>query len=762
MAKKKTRPGEAYKEMHTRAQRLEALYNLSNSIREVERRIPIPFDDFLHIAAQDPERIFRDIFQLIYDMVDHYVVEHIDEHDQSENSIGFIGYDCTDLFVTGSDYPFFADRLFANRLMNLIRGFKKGTPHNRIFLFEGPPGSGKSTFLNNFLTRLEEYTHLPEGVMYNTIWRIDTQRLGTLQNLEKIARSAPDETFVKAGQQDQYIDYCCPYQDHPILQIPKPYRRDFLDALIPDEKFKEKLFNSTEYEWVLKDSPCGICTSVYTQLLDSIGDPLEVFGMLYARKAHYNRMFGEGISIFNPGDTPYHKPIVNLTQQNLINQAFKSDEIRYIYSYLANTDNGVYALMDIKDHNIERLKSLHTVISDGVHKVELIEERIKSFFVGLVNPEDKLHYEHIKSFQDRIITVNIPYILDYNTEVGIYFNKFGADIKSSFLPRVLKNFAKIIISSRLEKESATIKKWLVKPQVYAKTADKNFLLLKMNVYTGKIPDWLTEEDFKRFDKQMRKEMVDEAEKEGHKGFSGRQSLNIFNEFYTKFGNSDKLITMDMVVDFFVENKEAFGNEIPQDFINSLHDLYDFNVLQEVKEAIYYYNEEQISKDIQNYLYGINFEMGTTVKCLYTSDVLEISEDFFKTFETLILGAEVTDEQRKLFRKDEQKEYSSRTVAQEIRLKQRVITATDQYKMMFEKYIRNLKKNALVPYIDNENFRRAINEHGTSGYNTFDARLRRDINFLLSNLKKKFGYTEDGAKIIALYVLDKNLIKKYPA
>jgi len=56
---------------------------------------------------------------------------------------------------------------------------------------------------------------------------------------------------------------------------------------------------------------------------------------------------------------------------------------------LALTNNGIYALMDIKDNNITRLLSLHGIISDGVHKVEHIEEKINTLFLGLVNPEDK-------------------------------------------------------------------------------------------------------------------------------------------------------------------------------------------------------------------------------------------------------------------------------------------------------------------------------------------------------------------------------------
>ena len=52
-------------------------------------------------------------------------------------------------------------------------------------------------------------------------------------------------------------------------------------------------------------------------------------------------------------------------------------------SVLAKTNNGIYSIMDIKSHNKDRLMNLHGVISDNIHKVEYIEERINSLFFAL-------------------------------------------------------------------------------------------------------------------------------------------------------------------------------------------------------------------------------------------------------------------------------------------------------------------------------------------------------------------------------------------
>ncbi len=725
-------------------------------------RLPISFDEFLHIAAQSPEHVFRDIFQVMHDMIRQYVPEGIDEYSSSEDSIGFVHYDFSKLFQEGCDNPFFADRLFSNRFISLIESFKQGNQGKYIYLFEGPPGSGKSTFLNNLLQKLEEFVQTDEGAMYKSFWRLDINELRKHERFELLMQKISENTESCSieTQEQRFLDISCPSNDHPILQIPKSYRKKFLEELIPDKKFLKKLFTEKEYEWVMKEIPCSICKSLYTSLLDVLGDPIKVFNMLTIRRVNYNRQFGNGISVFNPGDRLDEEPIRNEMLQGMINEILKNEEIKYSFSYLAKTNNGVLALMDIKDHNVSRLKSLHGIISDGVHKVDFDEEKIKSLFVGLINPGDKTHYENIPSFQDRIITVIVPYVLDYKTEVSIYLDKFGKSVELHFLPGVLHNFARIIIASRLNIESEVINKWITNPSIYDKYVDENMLLLKMELYTGKIPGWLNDDHIRKFDKPTRKNLIIESESEGVNGFSGRQSLNLFSTFLTKYMRPDKMITMDMVTRFFAQKDENFIGKVPDGFMESLESMYEYDILQEVKESIYYYNEKQISKDIQNYLYSINFEPIVTEKCSYTDEIIEITEEFFTNFEVIILGSTSPTKERKAFRRDVQSEYISKTLVQEIRMDGKKITDTELYHSLFEKYTKNLKENALAPYTGNDSFRRAIMDFGTSNFNAYDERLQRDVKLLLSNLKNKFKYSTESAKQVSLYVLDKNLVKKY--
>ncbi|MFA8300696.1 MAG: hypothetical protein ACEPOV_11075 [Hyphomicrobiales bacterium] len=748
----------------------DALSNLSEQILQKEGRSIITFDEFLSSVNSNPELVFRDIFQLVYDMVQYYIPEESSRIESKEALTAF--YDCSSLFVKNCDDPYFMDRLFSNRFIKLMRSFKQSSQKGYIYLFEGPPGSGKSTFLNNFVSKFEEYTRKNEGALYETVWSLDVQKLGGYKFTESSLLKAMEKTDlsdlgkhlalmnIQQGKAPKrYVEISCPNHDHPIVQIPKAFRKKFLQQIIPDGKFREKLFSRKEYEWVLKEPSCSICTSLFNTLLDRLKDPMEVFNMIKARRTIFSRQFGEGLTVFNPGDPIRNKPINNIQIQSILNDLFDTDRVNYVFSDLARTNNGIYVLMDIKEHNVERLKKLHGIISDGVHKVNIIEERIKALFMGLINPNDKDVYEDVPSFKDRVITVNIPYVLDYNTEVAIYRNKFGQHIDGYFLPGVLENFGRVIISSRLNLNSPTIRNWIRSPQQYRKYIDPNYLLLKMELYTGRLPKWLSEKDVRFFDREKRKGILAESENEGFKGFSGRQSLNIFNTFLSKYSKTKKLITMEMIRDFFRKNKHL-DKFVPKDFVRSLEDLYDFNVLQEVKESIYSYNEKQISRDIKNYLYAINFEIGEAKTCSYTNDIIEITEEFFTATEVIVLGVDTPIEERKQFREDTHRDYISKILAQEINIEGKDIIDTSLYKSLFDKYTRNLKENALAPYFGNENFRRAILDYHTPKFNSYDARMKHDVNLLMLNLKDKFKYTREGARQVCIYVLDNKLAEKY--
>jgi len=275
-----------------------AMQHLNKSMGKWDQRTPVSFNEFLKILSTRPHEVVRNVFQLFHDMVKTYIIEGVDEYPDDPESIHYVNYDCSRLFAEGADHPFFADRLFANRLVSLVEALKRGAQQNKIYIFEGPPGCGKSTFLNNLLKKFEEFANIQEGLRFETVWRFDRKMMGglaeneaapLLDKLSQLLDTPPFEGNPILKQQDtfhfneDFIEIPCPSHDNPILMIPKEHRREFLDDLFKNDKFKWKISTEKEYEWVFMDNPCTICSSLYEALLNKFKNPEKVFETIYAR-----------------------------------------------------------------------------------------------------------------------------------------------------------------------------------------------------------------------------------------------------------------------------------------------------------------------------------------------------------------------------------------------------------------------------------------------------------------------------------------------
>ncbi|MFH0783768.1 MAG: serine protein kinase PrkA [Pseudomonadota bacterium] len=753
-----------------------AMGNLDNCRGQLSQSPILSFQEFLQEVIANPQRVIRNVYQVYTDMADTLVCDGIDEYGEDPESIGFLKYDCSKLFVDGTDRAFFADRLFANRLMRHVDSFKVGAKQNKIYIFDGPHGSGKSTFLNNLLRKFEEYANSPEGCRYEVVWRLKQDHLvGGVHSLnsltEKLAWVLENEGKTELATEMKcacnvdndlggYFDVPCPSHDNPLLLIPKEIRRQFFDDLFENDEFKWQLFTEKKYEWIFLEEPCTICVSLYRELLKKHHDPYKVLECIFARPYVYNRRLGEGVSVFNPGDKPLRQSVLTneVLQKKLDAMLAGSKHVSYIYSRYAKTNNGIYALMDIKSHNTERLMELHNIISDGVHKVEDIEEKVNSLLFALMNPEDKKLLDDLQAFSDRVEYINIPYVLDLQTEVDIYRENFGKHIDESFLPRVLHNFARVIIATRLRTKSEAMEEWITKPEKYEMYCDTNLQLLKMEIFTGYIPEWLKEEDIAIFTAKRRRSIISESEKDGWKGLSGRDSIRLFNEFYSTYARDDKLIDMSMLGKFFRKYCKEDRNILPMGFLDSLLRMYNFTVLQEVKESLYYYNEEQISREIINYIFAVNFEIGSVENCEFTGERLDITEEFFKRLESRL---QVEPRNAAPFRHSVQKSYSTTALPQEMLRDGLAITETTLYLHLYEKCTYNLKEKVLEPFLKNENFRRAVKDFDQDDFRTYDQKIQNDISFMIDNLQKKHRYSRQGAKEICIYVIDNNIAEMFP-
>lgn len=735
-----------------------SLAHLHAQLGRKKEKTFVSMEEFLRGVGSDPKRGLRNIFQLLFDMVHHYVPGGVNEYPNDPQSINYINYDTSALFVFNTETPFFADRLLANRLINVVDSLKHGVLKNKMLVFIGPPGSGKSTFLNIFIKKVEDYCNLPAGEMFETVWQLDTEKIGIpyLANLLDESGGLRSKGSRHQAGLDSTLLIPCPSHDHPIIQIPVECRHEVLDQIIEDEAFKHELFNHKEYEWVFTKTPCPICSSIYRALSEKLS-PSEVFDMIFARRYEFSRKLGEGVSVYNPGDQLNKKPLENAELQRWLDSIFKSsDAVSYTYSQLAKTNNGIFVVMDVKSNNVDRMKNLHGIISDGIHKVGTTEETIDSLFMALINPQDFDVINEEKSFRDRVINIPIPYVRDYKTEVDIYRNSYGRSVFAAFMPRVLTAFAQIIVSSRLNEKSEAVHKWIKNRTPYEKLCDKELLLLQMEIYSGNIPQWLNDEDVRSMTRDVRRQIIHEGEQQGRKGFSGRESIEMFNNFLLRYRTPGNLITMTDVVEFFSAKK--YVEKLPATFLDSLMRLYDYITLQEVKESMFFYNPQQIANQIKNYLFAITVGEDTDAESPYTNERFAITEAYFFGVEDRLLGTAATDDECRSFRNEQLRKYVASTLHQTKSGEN--IEHTEQFKELLKRFNHSLKENVMAPFVKNDNFRRAIKDYGTDSFRSYDKRIRAEVTLLMENLETKFNYTRQGAQQICIYVIDKNLSQKY--
>ncbi len=748
---------------HNRKKNIKTIFSsLDKQIKSEEKDMMISFYDFLTRVTEHPYLTLRNIFQIFSDMIYHYTIEK-DEYENDPENINYKTINCDKLLVEGTDTPFFADLPLANRIIRLADSFKEGSQQNKIYVFVGPPGSGKSTFLNNLLHKFEEYIQSSQGLYYEAVWRIDPRKLGNTfhTQIKDALVDYYDKYDLKNFATNELLEVPCPSHDHPILMIPKNQRKELLEKVLP-EKEKSKIFHKKEYEWIFQKSPCTICESIYEALNHRLKSSADLFDMLYVKRFVFNRRLAYGISVYNPGDREPKRFIrTNEALQKELGYIFKdSNAVQYLFSKYAKTNNGVYVIMDVKGYNLDRFMNLHGIISEGTHKIEDVEENINSLFFTIMNPQDKEKIEDYESFKDRIREINVNYILNSDEEVKIYCNAFGDQIKQRFLPGVIDNFAKIIISSRLNCDSKTIGDWIKDPKKYQKYSDENLLLLKLSIYNNKIPTWLSDEDRNNFDKNIRRRIVSESDLEGRSGISGRESLIIFNEFYNeqrkKFQDNEEskkyiLITMDHIKEYFDKHKD-YSEKIPKGFIDSLIRLYDYDIMQQIKEALFHQNEERISKDIQNYLFALNYDTGEKLTSPYTNEAIEVNDNFYNSIEQYLFTNDIKEEDRIKIRKEIAAKFT--VSIQDMALNGMQIAKTVIYKDLYNSYIKNLRENIFQPFLKYTSFENAIKDFETEKFDVYDNRTKEQVEYLIKNLMEKFDYSLEGARQVCLYAIHK--------
>ena len=515
------------------------------------------FLDYLELVSQNPD-IAKLSHKRLYDVIVSHGVDEIDDSDPRKYKI-FEG-DPVKVYDYFSDEFFGMERVISNLMRFLRSASLRGEESRQVLLLMGPVGAGKSALTEHIKASLEG-----------------------------------ESFFHLAGD---------PQQGEPLHLIPRSLRNKF-----------EKILG------IKVDG--DISPVARFKLLDELGGKYEIFPVV---ESTFSQRARRGIASVPPMDANSQDVSVLIGSEDISKlDKYPEDDPRILSLNGAfNVGNrGIVELIEVFKNEIE---FLHTVITATQ------EKRIPSpgkhdmiFFDGVIIAHcneaewNRFRSEHTnEAILDRIVKINVPYVLEINQEVKIYRKQIKkSDFQSHIAPHTLEVASMFSVMSRLAK------------------SQKCDIVTKMKIYNG--DDVIEKGRVKKIDiKDLREESRDE-------GMSGISTRFIMKALDSALSDSEKnMITPNSVLESLIRQvKDHVIDEEDRDrYLELLQKIIREEYLKilenEIAKAFIAAYEEQAQSLFDSYLDNAEcYTNRTTVKDRVTKEDREPDELFMKSIEECI-------------------------------------------------------------------------------------------------------------------------------
>ena len=515
------------------------------------------FLDYLGVISKDPN-IVKLSHKRLCDAIEIYGIRPMDSSDPRHRKL----FDSSNIKIY--DYfleDFFGmERVIAKIMRFLNSASLKGEESRQILLLMGPVGAGKSALTEHIKCALEGlvYYHL-EG---------DPQRGEPLQLLPRGLRDEFESMLGVKIEGDispisrhrLLTEFDMEYENFPIVQSTFSQRGRRGIASVPPMDANSQ------------DVSVLIGSEDISKLDKYPEDDPRVLSLNGAFNVG-NRGIVEFVEIFK-NEIEFLHTVITATQEKRVPSPGKNDMIYFDGVIIAHCNEAEW----------NRFQSTHTN----------------------------------EAILDRVVKINVPYILELDQEIRIYKKQLGrSDFKAHIAPHTIKVASMFSVLSRL------------------KQSQKCDLLTKMKIYNGE--DVIEKGRVKKIDI---KDLRDETRKEGMTGISTRFIMKALDN---ALSDSDKgMITPISVMESLTrQTKEQI---IDEEFRNNCLELIQKVVREEylkileteIAKAFISAYEEQAQSLFDNYL--DNAEAHTTrqkLKDRITKEEMEPDETFLRTIEEQI-------------------------------------------------------------------------------------------------------------------------------
>lgn len=328
--------------------------------------------------------------------------------------------------------------------------------NTKMILLLGPNGSAKSTLWNALSYALEQYSKTPHGARYTIEWVFphdedQGKRVG-------FATALPDydEDFTFAFMDDEKLDKivddsgCSPawlYEKEARRQyFGKSHQKYVLDNTLSPQAYKilQEIINvyKTKRKVLTEYSP--------DEVLKLAARHIRI------RRTYISKTYQEGITAIDPGTNPIYMTQKAKQQYMFQRKKFpyllKNIEVPELTGPLSTASNGLMVMED----SLEGILQFVSQFFNDKRKLNIDGDRytLDIMIAGSINPEkfNLLRQDpEYNRFRTRLEIINVPYLLDYELESGIYKAKMD-DLRNYYhiAPHTEELFGVFCVMARLE------------------------------------------------------------------------------------------------------------------------------------------------------------------------------------------------------------------------------------------------------------------------------------------------------------------------
>ena len=647
------------------------------------------FDEYLDMVAERP-KLARNSYQRMYDMIMSHGTEDVEFCKQQYTRYKFFTQQSgRDISIFGLEEP----------LMELVDVLRSAAyhygPEKRVILLHGPVGSSKSTIVTQLKKGIERYSQTDEGALYSFTWNV-------------------------TGENGEIMEVPCPMNEEPLKLLPDEVRESFLEDI--NSKLKPE-----DYKIKLDGNLSPVSEFYQKQLLKKYnGDYKKVLSHITVRRVVLSERNRVGIGTFQPKDEKSQDATEltgDINYRKLAQYGSESDPRAFDFDgefLVAN--RGVIEFQEILKLQTEFLYDLLGATQEHRVKPKRFNQvPIDEVIIGHTNNAeyDKLkNNQFMEALRDRTIKIDVPYLLKIEDEQQIYDYFYNKDsVHKHIAPHTTYLAALFAIVSRLEEP--------IKHDMS--------IIEKAKLYNGKGVHGFTEEHVK--------EMIEESPGEGlRSGISAR----------------------------FIQNQ--FSNAIvnPRMGKNSINPFMLFSQIREGLKNYSGFNNEDDRTDAMTRLELVEKEYDRIVK-REVQQALSSSESAIKSLCTNYIDnivAYINEEKVKnpITGKDEKpNEKLMRNIETKINISENM---KDDFRREIMNYIGSLAaRGKTFSYETNEQLHKALEKKlfedikdsiklsalAQDTATVVDKELLDKIDALKTRLVKDFGYDEESAQDVLVYV-----------